>query len=206
MIKERDGIHGVRKLDRRNSSLIGFGSIDELEKPEKCWNGELMKKGREAEKKVIDWLRSLKDSVKEVIDVREWRVTRKLDVDCFIETIDGKIRLAEIKYDQSLGKSNNFLFEFMRINHFVFADAVFYLGWTFRSPAKYLLYYSPYENSVYKFTFGDVRTQIGKYVSDCNKKNKPRIDVIFTDRQKTTFNFLVPKDYFEGLYRKYYLT
>jgi len=185
--------------------LFDSGEFEIYSRPEKSWDGELMKKGKKAEEIVIDWLKNLKGQVINVIDFREWRLTRRLDVDCGIETINKNIILAEIKSDIHLGKSNNFLFEFMRINHFVLADSIFYLGWAFRSPAKYLLYYSPYENSVYRFEFGNIRSQIGRYISSCHPKSKPRIDVIFTDKQKTTFNLLIPKEFFEGLYNKYNL-
>jgi len=174
----------------------------ENKKPEKSWNGELMKKGKAAEEKVLNWLKN-RNNIKEIIDFREWRLTQRLDVDCGIETIDGKIILAEIKSDIHLGNSLNFLFEIFRINHFIHPDKIFYLGWAFRSPAKYLLYFSPKENSIYRFLFSDIRLQIGQYVSRCEKNNNPNICWVYTDRQKTTCNLLIPKNIFDGFLDKY---
>jgi len=148
----------------------------------------------------LEWLRK-SPFTKEIIDMREFRLSQRLDVDCGIETLDGALLLAEIKTDFNLGRTNNFLFEVFRINHFVEADKVFYLGWAFRSPAKYLLYYSPHEHAVYRFTFKDIRKTIGKYVS----RTKPQIVVIPTDEQKTTFNILVPRTAFNGKVHRFRL-
>jgi len=166
----------------------------------KTYSGELMQKGRIGETAVLEWLNK-SQAAKEIIDMREFRISQRLDVDCGIETLDGALVLAEIKTDYNLGRTNNFLFELFRINHFVEADRVFYLGWTFRSPAKYLLYYSPNENSVYCFTFKNIRETIGKYIS----KTKPQIIIIPTDEQKTTFNILIPQSYFDGHMRRFKL-
>lgn len=160
-----------------------------------------MQKGRIGEAAVLEWLRK-SQSAREIIDMREFRISQRLDVDCGIETLDGALVLAEIKTDYNLGKTSNFLFELFRINHFVEADKVFYLGWAFRSPAKYLLYYSPNENMVYCFTFKSIREIIGKYIS----KTKPQINITPTDEQKTTFNILIPQSCFSGLVRRYKLT
>jgi hypothetical protein len=167
----------------------------------KSYSGELMQKGRIGEAAVLEWLRK-SQSAREIIDMREFRISQRLDVDCGIETLDGALVLAEIKTDYNLGKTSNFLFELFRINHFVEADKVFYLGWAFRSPAKYLLYYSPNENVVYCFTFKSIREIIGKYIS----KTKPQINITPTDEQKTTFNILIPQSCFNGLVRRYKLT
>jgi len=164
---------------------------------EKTYAGELMEKGRVGETVVLEWLKANK-YLKDIIDMREFRISQRLDVDCGIETTDGSLVLAEIKTDYNLGKTENFIFEIFRINHFVEADKIFYLGWTFRSPAKYLLYYSPNENIIYRFTFENIRKTIGLYV----KENKPKIVVVPTDGQKTTFNMLVPKTMFEGKIQK----
>ncbi len=159
----------------------------------KSYSGEMMDKGRVGETAVMEWLRK-NPFTKEIIDMREFRISQRLDVDCGIETLDGALMLAEIKTDYNLGKTNNYLFELYRINHFMEADKVFYLGWAFRSPAKYLLYYSPDENAVYRFLFSNIRETIGQYVA----KHKPQMNITPTDKQKTTFNILVPKDNFNG--------
>lgn len=166
----------------------------------KSYSGELMQKGRVGEDVILKWLKK-SPYTKEIIDMREFRMSQRLDVDCGIETPDGALVLAEIKTDYNLGKTNNFIFELFRINHYVESDKVFYLGWTFRSPAKYLLYYSPNENIIYRFTFKDIRETIGKYVA----KNKAQIVIVPTDEQKTTFNVLIPQSIFNGHVLKYKL-
>jgi hypothetical protein len=189
-----------------NGSLGAMKLFDDFdfseEKKEKSYNGELMEKGKKAEEIVLNWLRNNKN-IKEIIDFREWRLTQRLDVDCGIETIDGKIMLAEIKSDKYLGNSNNFLFETFRINHFIHPDSIFYLGWAWRSPAKYLFYYSPKENAVYRFLFSNVRLGIGKYISRCDKNSNPKTSWVYTDKQKTTFNLLIPIKEFDCLFDKY---
>jgi len=182
-----------------------FLNYGNLIKPEKSYNGELMNKGKKAEEIVIKWLKSLKDNVRNVIDVREWRITQRLDADIIIENIDGKLRLAEIKSDKNLGISENFLFEFMRINHFVKSDSIHYLGWAFRSPAKYLLYYAPLKNEVYRFCFEDIRKGIGKWIGNYTNPKEIRINKTLTDEQKTTFNFIINRKYFDNKYLKFSL-
>jgi len=167
----------------------------------KSYSGALMEKGRTGEEIVMRWLDN-NHYCREVIDMREFRISQRLDVDCGIETVDGAIVLAEIKTDYNLGKTSNVLFEVFRINHFVSSDKVFYLGWAFRSPAKYLLYYAPFEKALYKFEFATIRQIIGKYVS----ANSPIIQVTPTDEQKTTFNILIPLTKLDGKYKKYDLS
>ncbi len=175
--------------------------MDYSQRRVRSYSGELMRKGRSGEEVILEWLKG-NPFIKEIMDMREFKFSRRMDVDCGIETLDGSFVLAEIKTDYNLGKTGNFLFEIFRINHYVKADRVFYLGWVFRSPAKYLFYYSPNENVVYCFTFGDIRETIGKYVA----KTKPQIVVIPTDEQKTTFNILIPQSVFDGRVQRFKLT
>jgi len=166
----------------------------------KSYSGDLMQKGKYGESIVLQWLKE-NPNVNEVIDMREFRISQRLDVDCGIETLDRSLVLAEIKTDYNLGKTNNFIFEIFRINHFVDADKVFYLGWVFRSPAKYLFYYSPNENIIYRFTFKNIRETIGQYIA----KGKPQIISVPTDEQKTTFNILIPQYLFNNKIQKFEL-
>jgi len=105
------------------------------------------------------------------------------------------ITLAEVKTDSYLATSKNYIFEFHRINHFVSPDHVFYLGWAFRSPAKYLFFYDPGNQNIHRFLFKDIRSKIGIYVN----KARPILRPVLTDRQKTTYNILIPKAEFNGL-------
>lgn len=166
----------------------------------KSYSGDLMQKGKYGESIVLQWLKE-NPNVNEVIDMREFRISQRLDVDCGIETLDRSLVLAEIKTDFNLGKTDNFIFEIFRINHFVDADKVFYLGWVFRSPAKYLFYYSPNENIIYRFTFKNIRETIGQYIA----KVKPKIISVPTDEQKTTFNILIPQYLFNNKIQKFEL-
>ena len=166
----------------------------------KSYSGDLMQKGKYGESIVLQWLKE-NPNVNDVIDMREFRISQRLDVDCGIETLDRSLVLAEIKTDYNLGKTNNFIFEIFRINHFVDADKVFYLGWVFRSPAKYLLYYSPNENIIYRFTFKNIRETIGQYIAKVN----PQIISVPTDEQKTTFNILIPQYLFNNKIQKFKL-
>jgi hypothetical protein len=92
---------------------------------EKTYNGDLMQKGSLNEEIILTWL---KIHAKHIIDFREFRLAQRIDVDFGIETIDGKIVLAEIKSDKWIKEAGNLCFETMRINHFV-DDKWFYLGW-----------------------------------------------------------------------------
>ncbi|HZK43072.1 MAG TPA: hypothetical protein VFC73_02180 [Syntrophomonadaceae bacterium] len=171
-----------------------------LYREERSYDGNLMEKGKVGERIVMDWLEK-RLSCNEIIDMREFRISQRLDVDCGIETINGDIVLAEIKTDYNLGRTKNVLFEIFRINHFARSDNIFYLGWAFRSPAKYLLYYSPREHAIYEFLFEDVRKIIGSYVA----QHRPNIQVTATDQKKTTFNMLIPFSFIKGAYKKHNL-
>ncbi len=100
-----------------------------------------------------------------------------------------------MKTDSHLATSPNYLFELFRINHFASPDRVFYLGWAFRSPAKYLLYYDAGNKNIHRLLFSDIRTKIGAFVD----KARPILKPVLTDKQKTTYNILIPKTEFNGL-------
>jgi hypothetical protein len=160
--------------------------------------------GKDGEAMVLEWLSTLKhkNKVHEIIDVRDFRIHQQLDADVIIEDINRKLTLAEIKTDKRMANTPNYLFEWCRINHFVSPDKVFYLGWAFRSPAKYLLYYSPQEKKCHKFLFSDIRSTIGRYVD----KHQPPLKPIATDKQKTTYIGLIPKAEFNEKVRVYDLS
>jgi len=91
---------------------------------EKTYCGELMEKGMKNEEIILLWLKEIS---KEIIDFREFKLAQRIDVDFGIETIDGKIVLAEIKSDKWIKEIGNLCFECNRINHFV-PEKWFYLG------------------------------------------------------------------------------
>lgn len=164
---------------------------------EKSYSGELMEKGKTNEEIVLCWLRKYG---KNIIDFREFRLAQRIDVDFGIETIDGNIVLAEIKSDKWIKESGNLCFENNRINHFA-KNHWFYLGWGWRSPAQHLIVRNPIEKNLYVFEFPDLRGKIGSYISEFGKKL--RINITETDKQKTTFNFLIPMTYLKNTYKRY---
>jgi len=166
-------------------------------KTDKTYSGELMAKGKVGENAVLKWLEALKkqNKLRDFIDVREYRIHQRLDTDFVIESTDCKLELAEVKTDSHLATSLNYLFELFRINHFAPPDRVFYLGWALRSPAKYLFYYDAGNKNIHRLLFSDIRTKIGAFVD----KARPTLRPVFTDKQKTTYNILIPKTEFNGL-------
>lgn len=168
---------------------------------ESSYSGEMMIVGRENEEIILKWLRNKYS--KEVLDFREFRLAHRMDVDFGIETIDGKIVLAEIKSDKYISEQGNLLFECNRINHFA-KNNWFYLGWGWRSPAQNLIIRNPVSGNTFVFDFFELRKFIGSYISKVGYKL--RIDITETDKQKTTFNYLIPfSDIKENLYYKKFI-
>jgi hypothetical protein len=166
---------------------------------EKTYNGDLMEKGTQNEDIILQWLRT---QGKDIIDFREFRLAQRIDVDFGIETIDGVIVLAEIKSDKWISETGNLCFENNRINHFV-DGRWFYLGWGWRSPAQKLMVRNPETNITFIFPFLELRRRVAKYISEYGRNM--RINITETDKQKTTFNFLIPMTYFKGIYKVYYI-
>lgn len=153
---------------------------------EKSYKGELMTKGTENEDIILKWL---KENSKSILDFRDFKLAQRIDVDFGIETIDGKIVLAEIKSDKWINENANLFFETYRINHYV-KDKWFYLGWGWRSPAEMLIVRNPQTQKLFIFNFLELRTFIGNYIAKKGKQIKQII--IETDVQKTTFGYLIP--------------
>ena len=171
-----------------------------MNKQEKNYKGELMEIGKSNEEIILNWL---KTKAKEIIDFREFRLTQRIDVDFGIETIDGNIVLAEIKSDKWISGNGNLCFENHRINHFV-QNKWFYLGWGWRSPAQKLIIRNPQTNEIFVFDFLKLRIAIGNYISFIGKNLK--LNITETDKQKTTFNYLIPMRELEGSFKNYLTT
>lgn len=154
---------------------------------ERSYNGVMMTIGRANEEIILEWLQS--KYAKEILDFREFRLAQRMDVDFGIETIDGKIVLAEIKSDKWIKEDGNLLFECNRINHFA-KNNWFYLGWGWRSPAQNLIVRNPNSGDTFIFDFLELRKFIGSYISKVGYKL--RTNITETDEQKTTFNYLIP--------------
>lgn len=153
-----------------------------------------MQAGRRAEELVLSWLRE-NPQVAGVEDMRDLRVMREADVDCGIKLYDGRICLAEIKSDYNLGVSGNIAFEFLRINHTAHSDASVTLGWSARSPAKWLFMYGPQVHAIYQIEFADYRATVQKHT----REKDASVKWIRTDEIKTTLIFIVPEAAFTAM-------
>jgi hypothetical protein len=161
--------------------------------------GAMMNKGEFAEETVLRWLQDFPDVVG-VDDFRQLRVMQKTDVDCAIYFIEGHVLLAEIKSDVHLRKDGNVTYEYLRINHTAPPDRNSVLGWTARTPAKWVLFYAPQECLVYRFetevmqkvfqTFTrERRPKHGGWLSDLDKL---KLYWVSTDEIKSTLICCLP--------------
>lgn len=158
----------------------------------RSYSGDYMEDGMKAQDIVLDFLRNRPDVIG-VDDLSQLKILQEADVDCMIKTRDGLVTLAEIKSDNHIGKSGNILFEVLRINHTATPDHAVTLGWSARTPAKYLIYYSPDLNKIYVITSDNLRKAMQKYTGEIRKYS--RIDYVCTDNIKSTINILIPEKY-----------
>jgi len=156
----------------------------------RSYNGHYMAVGRNAEAIILEWLNN-HPGIIGVEDLRQLRQMREADVDVSITLFDGRVALAEIKSDWHLGISGNVLFEVLRINHTCETSRSCTLGWSARSPAKWVLFYAPQIDSIYRISFHDYRKGMQVYSTD----NEPKTHVVRTDNIKTTLNLLIPERY-----------
>jgi len=164
----------------------------------RSYSGDYMNIGKQGEAIVIAWLEK-NPHILGVSDFRDIRQIQEADVDVGIRLYTGQVCLAEIKTDTHLGVSNNIIAEVLRINHYSDHRYAGYLGWSFRSPAEFLLFYAPNRNppAIYKTTFKKYRSVIQLYT----KENPVKFLEIRTDSGKTTYNILIPEDKFDGLFQ-----
>jgi ribosomal protein L19 len=163
---------------------------------ERSYNGEYMQVGKQAEEIVLSFLKSRPD-VLGVNDFRDLRAVQEADIDFAIKTRDGRVTLAEVKSDRHVGMTGNILFEVLRINHTCISEKSCVLGWSARTPAQFILYYSPQLKRLYQFRSEQLRKAFQQYSRDNRKKM--RIDVVPTDKIKTTINVLIPKPYWQNI-------
>jgi hypothetical protein len=168
--------------------------VDEVttgaDKP-RSYNGDYMAAGKRAEAICMAFLRR-SPSVVDMDDLRDLRPMQKADCDCTVHLMNGQVHLAEIKSDKHLGVSGNVLFEVLRINHTCEPQHALTLGWSGRSPAQYLLYYSPTLRKLYMTSFSALQRAFQAYTQ--RVREGMRISVVKTDSIKTTVNVLLPWD------------
>jgi len=146
---------------------------------EESYNGAYMKKGLIGEEKGFSLIRCFFGRLK---DLRKDKEFRKKDIDCkFI--LDGREQFVEIKYDEHIGRTNNFLFETHRIYQ---KGNTVYNGWFNRSKADWLMFWAPNQKRIYMFDFAELRDMI-QYLSKEEKKDYE----IESDEKKDTHGFLV---------------
>ena len=73
--------------------------------------------------------------------------------------------------------------------------------WAARTPAKYIFYYAPSVDKVYKFNTIRLRQSMQRYTRE--KRKSTRLDIVETDSIKTTINILIPIEYCKGAYEIY---
>ena len=167
---------------------------------ERSYNGDYMAEGRFAEEVVMAFLKDY-PGVIGIEDFRNLRAVHEADIDCAIKTADGRVTLAEIKSDRHLGITGNVLFEVLRINHTCQPDRAGYLGWSFRSPATYFLYFSPKLKKVFLCRANDLRQVVQAYTKEHRKA--VRLDWVNTDAIKSTVNILLPWDVCKQVFKVY---
>lgn len=156
----------------------------------RSYEGHYHEVGKAAEELVLSFLRG-RPSVLEVDDLRNLRPMQKADVDAVIYSRDGTVALVEIKSDYHLGKSGNILFEILRINHTAPTEKALVLGWSQRSPAKWLAMYAPQLCQVWIARFDEYRRCFQEFTRE--RRENTRIIWINTDSIKSTWAVMVPE-------------
>ncbi len=153
--------------------------------------------GKKAEEIVMNFLQS-KPYIIGINDFRELRAVQEADIDIAIKTVDGRVTLAEIKSDWYLGVSGNVLFEVLRINHTAPTDRCLTLGWSGRTPATWILYYSPQLNKIYQVRTSELRKAFQQYTK--TERKNSNLSIVETDSIKTTVNVLIPWKYCSDIF------
>jgi hypothetical protein len=155
----------------------------------RSYEGHYHDVGKVAEERVIAFFKG-QPSVLGVDDLRNLRPMQKADVDAIIYSRDGTVALVEIKSDYHLGMSGNILFEVLRINHTAPVEKAIVLGWSQRSPAKWLAVYAPQLEQVWIARFDKYRRCFQEYTRA--KREATRVKWINTDEIKSTWAVMVP--------------
>jgi len=166
-------------------------------------NGEYAQKGKTAEQIVMAFVESHPDIIG-IDDLRDVKQMRWYDVDACIRTAEGETFLAEIKSDDHLGVTNNVFFETLRLNLTAEPEHAVKLGWSQRSPARFLLYYAPKAAKLYVCRFDDLRRALQRYLLDLKRSGgTPETKYITTSPEVTTQGILIPMSYCDGIFTVY---
>ena len=177
----------------------------------RSYEGAMMEKGKAGESIVWRWLQDHPEVI-DVDDLRELRQMQKADVDFAIYNEDGTVYLAEVKSDQYLRMGGNVTFEFMRINHTAPHDKACVLGWTARTPARFVMFYASSEQHVYVFTTLVLRRMMQRFTQNkrpsrgewINALPEMKMRWVSTDAIKSTLCFFIPLSEFKPTeYKRY---
>jgi len=166
----------------------------------RSYSGDYMERGLEGQQIVINFLKTNP----KILGVNDWsnlELVQDADIDMAIKTKSGHVILAEIKSDIHLGKTGNVLFEVLRINHTCNPEFSVGLGWSARTPAKFIFFYAPAVNKIYRFTSISMRKALQRYTQYARKGTK--IDFVETDNIKSTINILIPIRFFNNEFESY---
>jgi len=161
-----------------------------------------MRSGKVAEYVAWCWLNWLKTQGRfiDVLDVRNDLAYREIDVDFVCYLPDGDELKVEVKSDGHLGKTDNILFEVLRINHTAPVDKAVVLGWSTRSQADWFVYFAPGELELYQCKTRDLREAFQKYTQQA-RENTQR-GWVNTDNIKSTLNVYIPWEYCKDIFTR----
>ncbi len=169
---------------------------------QRSYSGDYMRRGKQAEQVVMDWLKT-HPRVKTVTDVRHLSDWQEVDVDALAELHIGPTMKVEIKSDSHIAVGANVLFEVLRINHTASHDHAGKLGWSARTEADWLIFYSPKAHTLFSCTVADYRKSFQAYTQKCRKAT--RLSYVETDAVKSTVNVLIPWQYCSEIFNVYEL-
>lgn len=161
------------------------------DRPRHSYDGDLMKKGAEAENIVMEWLDN-HPKVTKVEDARHVLSYQNQEIDAVVHT-DTTTFTVEIKLDTYMDTGGNVLYEMYRVYH---DKGIVLPGWSFRSKADMLLIYAPKEEAIFRCFFLSYRKKFTEYARN-NDYNHVRIE---SDDEKITQIVLIPYWYCEDIF------
>lgn len=149
--------------------------------------GKLKAIGQIAEAAAYNFLetRPLVSSIEDVREKREWQAQ---EVDFRVRIGNGRVVNVEVKSDEHIARTGNFLFELCRVRHEGSADGWLRPGWSVFSAAHRFMIYCPPSALLYVIDSNDFRQAVQLYM----RKEKPRIDSVWSSQRCVTVNVLIP--------------